>query len=209
MKRMVVQYAVVTGFVALVMAASPVYAGDYTSSFGFGISVPDEYLVLTRDEVQKNADVFLEDGGDRRLREIPTAMRREVYQRVESGQLEIFYRTEGVDVAFVDNVNVMMQPAELPSNERQLREICQLLPEEFSRIFGRPIGMENCEMRAIAGGSALYLAFDGALLGTKTLQYQIQRGDGMMLILTATATQENLPRMLSEFEGMVSSIRVR
>lgn len=207
--RIVVKHAVVAGLAALVSTASPARAGDYLSGFGFGISVPDEYLVLTQDEVQKNADVFLEDDGDDRMREISSTMRREVYDRVQAGQLEIFYRTEGVDITFVDNVNVMMQKAELPANARQLQEICQILPEEFSRLFGRPIGMENCEMRAIAGRSALYLAFDGALLGTKTIQYQIQRGDGMMLILTATSTEHNIPRMLGEFEVMVSSIRVR
>lgn len=207
--RMVARYAVAAGLAVLVIAASPARAGDYLSGFGFGISVPDEYLVLTQDEVQKNADVFLEDSGDDRMREVSSTMRRGVYDRVEAGQLEIFYRTEGVDIAFVDNVNVMMQKAQLPANARQLQEICQILPEEFSRLFGRPIGMENCEMRAIAGRSALYLAFDGALLGTKTLQYQIQRSDGMMLILTATSTENNIPRMLGEFEVMVSSIRVR
>lgn len=68
--------------------------------------------------------------------------------------------------------------------------------------------MENCEMRAIAGRAALYLAVDGALLGTKTFQYQILRDDGMMLILTATSTKNNIPRMLGEFEVMASSIRV-
>ena len=207
--RVVAKYAVVVGLAVLVIAASPARAGDYLSGFGFGISVPDEYLVLTQNEVQKNADVFLEDDGDDRMREVSSTMRRGVYDRVQAGQLEIFYRTEGGDIAFVDNVNVMMQKAQLPANARQLQEICQILPEEFSRLFGRPIGMENCEMRAIAGRSALYLAFDGALLGTKTLQYQIQRGDGMMLILTATSTENNMPRMLSEFEVMVSSIRVR
>jgi len=207
--RMVARYAVVASLAALVIAASPARAGDYLSGFGFGISVPDEYLVLTQDEVQKNAGVFLEDDGDDRMREVSSTMRRVVYDRVEAGQLEIFYRTEGGDIAFVDNVNVMMQKAQLPANARQLQEICQILPEEFSRLFGRPIGMENCEMRAIAGRSALYLAFDGALLGTKTLQYQIQRSDGMMLILTATSTENNIPRMLGEFEVMVSSIRVR
>ena len=205
----VTKYAVVAGLAVLVIAASPARAGDYLSGFGFGISVPDEYLVLTQDEVQKNADVFLEDDGDDRMREVSSTMRRGVYDRVQAGQLEIFYRTEGGDIAFVDNVNVMMQKAQLPANARQLQEVCQILPEEFSRLFGRPIGMENCEMRAIAGGFALYLAFDGALLGTKTLQYQIQRSDGMMLILTATSTENNIPRMLGEFEVMVSSIRVR
>jgi len=42
----------------------------------------------------------------------------------------------------------------------------------------------------------------------KTLQCEIQRGDEMMLILTATSTKNNIPKILSEFEVMVSSIRV-
>lgn len=129
--------------------------------------MPDEYLVLTQDEVQKNADVFSEDDGDDRMREVSSTLLRGVYDRVQAGQLEIFYRTEGVDFTFVGNANVMMQKAQLPANARQLQEICQILPGEFSRLFGRPIGMENCEMRFIAGRSALDRAFDGALLGTQ------------------------------------------
>lgn len=105
--RMAAKHAVAAGLAVLVLAASPARAGDYLS--GFGISVLDEYLVLTQDEVQKNADVFLEDSGDDRMREVSSTMLCEVYDRVQAGQLEIFCRTEGVDIAFVDNVNVMMQ----------------------------------------------------------------------------------------------------
>ena len=97
--------------------------------------------------------------------------------------------------------------AELPANDGQLREICQLLPGEFSRMFGRPIALDDCELRAVAGRRSLYLAFDGALVGTKTLQYQVQRANGQTLILTATSKVANVPRMLSEFEAMVASIR--
>jgi len=82
--------------------------------------VPDEYLVLTQDEVQKNADVFSEDDGDDRMREVSSTLLRGVYDRVQAGQLEIFYRTEGVDFTFVGNANVMMQKAQLPANARQL-----------------------------------------------------------------------------------------
>lgn len=123
--RMVAKHAVAAGLAVLVLAASPALAGDDLS--GFGISVPDEYLVLTRDEVQKNAEVFFEDAGDGRMRAVSSTLRRGVYDRVQAGQLEIFYRTEGVGSAFVDNVNVMMQKAELPANARQLQDICQLL----------------------------------------------------------------------------------
>jgi len=190
---------------ALVLAASGAVAGEYASGFGFGITVPDVYLVLTAEEVTTNAELFLdESGGD-----VPLGMRREVFDRVRAGEIEIFYRTEDVDPNFVDNVNVMVQRAHIPSSAAELDEICRLLPVEFSRMFGRPIGLDECELRAVAGRPSLYLAFDGALAGTKTLQYQVQRSPQETLILTATANVDNVTRMLGEFEAMVTSIRPR
>ena len=56
---------------------------------------------------------------------------------------------------------------------------------------------------------ALYLQFDGAIPGTTTLQYQVQRNVGESVVLTATAATPNLPRIMGEFEEMVASIRLR
>lgn len=193
----------------LVACASVALAGDYASGFGFGITVPDAYLVLTADEVAENAELFLEESEGDAYGRIPSAMRGEVFARVQRGEIEIFYRTEGVDFDFIDNVNVMVQRARIPTNQAQLDEICSVLPEEFSRMFGRPIGLDDCELRPVVGRSSLYLAFDGALAGTKTLQYQLQRSAGETLILTATAKISNVPRMLGELESMVASIRPR
>lgn len=198
------------GVVVLLLAclcASTASAGDYRSGFGFGITVPDAYLVLTADEVSNNAELFLEEEAGDAYGGIPSALRREVFQRVQDGEIEIFYRTEEVDFDFVDNVNVMVQRARIPKSEAQLAEVCRILPGEFSRMFGRPIALDDCELRAVAGRRSLYLAFDGALAGTKTLQYQVERTNGETLILTATAKTANMPRMLGEFEAMVASIR--
>ena len=184
-------------------------AEDYESGFGFGISVPNVWLVLTRSEVTNSAEVFLGDGGVSGLGSVPLAMRRAVYDRVQAGELEIFYRREDTPGSFIDNVNVLMQSADLPSTPDQLENICQILPTEFSRVFGRPIAMDVCEMRERIGRRSLYLEFDGAVPGTTTLQYQIQRSQRATLIMTATAATENLPRMMDEFEEMIASIRLR
>jgi hypothetical protein len=136
-------------------------------------------------------------------------MRRAVHDRVQAGELEIFYRREDTPGSFIDNVNVLMQSADLPSTPDQIENICQILPTEFSRVFGRPIAMDVCEMRERIGLRSLYLEFDGAVPGTTTLQYQIQRSQRSTLILTATAATENLPRMMDEFEEMIATIRLR
>jgi hypothetical protein len=183
-------------------------AEDYESGFGFGISVPNVWLVLTRSEVANSAEIFLGDGGAFGLGSVPLDMRRAVYDRVQAGELEIFYRREDTLGSFIDNVNLLMQSADLPSTPAQLEKICQILPTEFSRVFGRPIAMDVCEMRERISRRSLYLEFDGAVPGTTTLQYQIQRSQKATLILTATAATENLPRMMDEFEEMIASIRL-
>lgn len=150
-------------------------AGEYESEFGFDISVPNVWLVLTRSEVADDAENFLGSRGSSGLGSVPLAIRRMVFDRVQAGELEIFYRRDGMSGSFVDNVNVLMQPANLPSTPEQLARICQILPSEFSRVFGRPIAMDFCEIRERVNRRSLYLQFDGAIPGTTTLQYQIQR----------------------------------
>ena len=183
-------------------------AGEYESDFRFGISVPDVWLVLTGSEVADKADVFLGEGGSSGLGSVPLAVRRVVYDRVRAGELEVFYRRESAPGSFIDNVNILIQPANLPSTVEQIEGVCKVLPGEFSRVFGRPVAMDVCEIRERVGRRALYLQFDGAIQGTTTLQYQLQRGRGLTLVLTATAATENLPRLMGEFEEMVASIRL-
>lgn len=194
----------------VLLAADVAAAGEFRSGFGFGISVPDVWLVLTRGEVERNAGLFLEEdaGGDGALGRIPVSMRRTVFDRIRAGELEIFYRRESESDLFVDNVNFLLQPADLPSTREQLDGVCRLLPGEFSRIFGRPIAMEACEMRDRARRPALYLQFEGAVPGTTTMQYQLLHDDEATLVITATTARASLPRMQDELEGMVESIRI-
>lgn len=198
------------GIVGFVLAASPALAREVRSGFGFGISVPDVWLVLTRGEVEIGSQHFLEEDGspDDALERIPVAMRRTVFERVLAGELEIFYRRENETEGFVDNVNFLLQQAALPATPEQVVGVCRMLPGEFSRIFGRPIAMEACELRERARHPVFYLQFEGAVPGTTTMQYQLPRGRAETLVITATTARASLPRMLSELEGMVESIRI-
>jgi hypothetical protein len=200
--------SVVAMALPIATTSGPAWGRDYRSGFGVGISVPESYLVLSRDELERNADFFIEGDSQDSPEAVPLSLRRDLFESVRSGQLEILYRTDDVDPDFVDNVNIVQKRVDLPSDESELNRICQLLPVEFSRLFGRPIGMDGCEMRFVGARPALYLAFDGAMPGTKTLQYQIRKAPGQTLIMTATAAASNLTRMLGEFEKMVTSMRM-
>lgn len=195
---------------ALASTPSVARAGEFRSGFGFGISVPDVWLVLTRGEVEQHAELFLDGSGSGvdALERIPVAMRRTVFDRVRAGELEIFYRRESESDGFVDNVNFLLQRTEPPMTREQLVGVCRVLPTEFSRIFGRPISMEACEMRERLFRPVLYLQFEGAVPGTTTMQYQLPRAGDGTIVITATTASVSLPRMLSELEGMVESMRI-
>jgi hypothetical protein len=197
---------VFAGMLGLAVATAGT-AGEYRSGFGFAISVPDVYLVLTQREVAAQSDLLLGENEASVLDSIPADLREVVLQRIMRGDLEIFYRREGLSGDFIDNVNVMRQPSPLPKSAEQVESLCSALPAEFSRVFGRPIAVDACEIRNMMGRRALYLQFDGAIVGTKTLQYQLEQAAGSTLVMTATAASTNLSRMLGEFEAMVASIR--
>lgn len=185
-------------------------AEDYRSGFGFEISVPDVWLVLTRGEVSDHANLLLGDEDPEApsaLDAIPAAMRRVVFGRIQRGEIEIFYRNDLDPGSFLDNINVMRQSTKFPGNAAEVAAICKLLPSEFSRVFGRPITMDMCELRDMVGRAALYFQFDGAVEGTKSLQYHINRTARETIVITATIAAANLARSLSEFEAIVASIR--
>ena len=210
--RIVIVWMVALWMIGVAGIVVPAHAGEYESGFGFGISVPDVWLVLTRSEIQQSVDHFLAEGADEggatELGSVPLAMRRAVHDRVRAGELEMYFRRTPELGSFVDNVNVMTQSASLPNSPAQLVGICHALPAEFSRIFGRPIALDVCEMRERIGRRALYLQFDGAVPGTTTLHYQLQHGLGKTLVFTATTVLPNLPQVIGEFEGMIASIRL-
>lgn len=193
-------------------ATGAALAGDYRSGFGFEISVPDVWLVLTHGAVAEDpngeVEFFLEADGTSAFDMIPPEMRESVLDRVQEGDLEIFYRRAERSSSFLESVNIMRQASPLPGSREEVSLVCEILPGEFSRVFGRPIAMEACEMREIMGQRALYLQFEGAIEGTKTMQYQLEQSDDITLVLTAVATESNLSRMLGEFESMVASIRL-
>ncbi len=60
---------------------------EIRSGFGFGISVPEVWLVLTRAQVAEHSNLFLEADGSEVLEAIPEAVRRVVFRRIEKGEL--------------------------------------------------------------------------------------------------------------------------
>jgi hypothetical protein len=186
--------------------AEPPDPDHYQSSFGFRAAVPDAWVVLSRQELLDNPELF--DG----FAELPgldgvdPGLMTQIQHRIRSGQVEFLFRVSQTPSGFADNINVIKQVGKLPQ-DHELAQVCRELPAIFAQHFGRPAELHRCDFATVAERPALHLEFDGAVAGTRSIQYSIQRSSAVQLVITATATlntlaivQEDLARVLATLE---------
>lgn len=194
--------------IVILLASSGAGADEYQSSFGFSTSVPEGWVILSREELRENPDLFDHIASDPELAALDGTLKADVMERIQTGQIELLFRPLGLapDPVFADNVNVLKQVAKLP-NAEQLDATCLELPGAFGQYFGRPIEIHTCKLTNAAGRPALQLEFDGAAEGTTSVQYQIQRTENITLIVTATAANQRLGAMKKDFQAIIDGLK--
>jgi len=185
---------------------TPVYGKEYRSSFGFTIDIPGHWLVLTRQELKENPDLFDFDKKD--FANVDKNLLKNITSEIKSGKVEVYFNQKTSDSSFADNINVAKQIGKMPENNTELREVCDLLPEQLSSYFGRGIKLYQCKLKSISGLESVFLEFDGVIEGTRTIQYQLQKSPSVQLIITATCKNSILNTIRNEFDKMILSIRM-
>ena len=201
MKRYILVGLVISFFI------TPVHAKEYQSSFGFTVNIPEHWLVLTRQELRDNPDVF--DFDKKQFGEVEKNLMRDVISRIESGRVEIYYNQETSDSVFSDNINVVKTIGRIPENEGERHDICSLLPGQLSSVFGREIKVHQCKLKKVNQLDSLFLEFDGVVEGTRSIQYQIQKSSSISIVITATCKNSTLETMRNEFENIIHSIKMK
>ena len=112
-------------------------ANEYQSSFGFRAEIPSNWIVLSREELRDNPDLFEGFESLPGVGEIDPELVVQIQQRVRTGQVELLFRASDSPSSFADNINVIKQIARLPG-KTELEQACRQLPTLFAQAFGRP-----------------------------------------------------------------------
>ncbi len=188
------------------IAVTPAFGKEYKSSFGFTIDIPTHWLVLTRQELKENPDLF--DFDRKEFGSIDKNLLETIASAIKSGRVEFFFNQETSDSRFSDNINVVKQVGKTPENDTQLRKMCDSLPEQLTSYFGRKIECYQCKLKDINGLKFLFLEFEGVIEGTRSIQYQIQKSPGVQIIITATCRNSVLDTIREEFTRIIFSINM-
>lgn len=189
----------------LCLAMSPAMAAEHTSVFGIKLDVPADWLVISAKEAKDNADLIEGNlkaaGGD------AARFSSEVMKAVRAGNLEMFIQQTTSDETFNDNVNLSKRFGRLPAAGEELQQLCAAAPAELGRVFGHPVAMVRCETAKVGDLPAILLEFDGALVGTRSIQYQFQLTPATVVAATLTSKVATLPQTKPLFEQMMASVR--
>ena len=197
---------IIFSILILVSWSASLSAETYHSSFGFTINIPSHWLILSKQEVKDNPDLF--DFEKESFKNTDKAMLNQIKNMVLSGKVEVYYNQNTSDIYIMDNINVLKQIGQLPHTISESKEACRSLPGEFSRAFGKHINFYDCGLRTVSGLNAFYSEFDGIVDGTRSIQYQIQKSPSVIIILTATCKNQNLKVIKKEYEDIVSSFKI-
>ena len=194
--------------VLLVVTFAPQsYAEVYQSAFGFTFDMPSHWRVVTQEEIQDNATWFEEFSRGSDFESVAPQRMQQTVDQITSGEVEIYLNEDTADDTFTDNVNVTQRSNRISDDPRYLKKLCPVMPSELSRAYGKLVGLYQCDARGLNGRTALYLEFDGAVQGTRSMQYQIKKSPTVTIVITATAKDTTLGQTRSDFDKMMQSVR--
>lgn len=99
-------------------------------------------------------------------------------------------------------------PARGESSPSELEQLCSTLPGALSTAFGREVGVHRCELAQVGGRRSVFLDFDGAVAGTRSLQYQVPASESVALAVTATFREENDAVIWSELVAIMATFTI-
>ncbi len=179
------------------------------SDFGFQITLPPNWAVVTRDDVREKPEVvrgtFEAAEKKRTLLDVPQDLYSSLKEKLVGGQVEYYYKTGSPHVS----VSLYQEKGTLAQSEEDIKKTCRLLPDELSKISKRPVTVHECRSRQVGNTTGLYLVADSYRPGEKYVQYMVQKDRDQVLLFTATGSSEDFGAVKSEFDELMKSLKLK
>jgi len=160
---------------------------------------------VTKEEIKDNPDLFDLQKVD--LGNVNKDLLKLVIQKVEAGGIEFWFNTATSNFQFSDNINVYKTFGANPKNENNLPSLSKL-SSEYTKVYGKDTKCYKSELREINGLNTMYIDCDGVVEGTRSLQYVIQKSQGVQILITATCKNSVLDTIRDELNNIIKSLRM-
>ncbi len=208
MNRKKVMFFVVLAILPLVWAL-PASSLMVQSDFGFQITLPPNWTVVSRNDVKEKPEVvkatFETAEKKKTLLDFPRDLYNTLKEKLVGGQVEYYYKTSSPHVT----IAVYQDKGTLPQSDAGINETCRLLPEELSKISNKPVTVHECRSKQVGNTTGLYVVADSYQQGEKYVQYMVQKDGDKVLLFTATGRGEGFDVIQSQFDELMESLKLR
>jgi hypothetical protein len=179
------------------------------SDFGFEIKLPENWTAVSKNDVKSKPDMvkatFEAADKDKILLDLPREFFAKVKEKIAGGDVEYYYKNGSPSF----NISVYEDEGTVARSGSDVKETCSLLPDELSKITGKPVRVHECRSKQVGKINALYLVVDAYQQGDKYIQYLIQKSPNRILMLTATsASGKDFEAVKSEFDEIMKSFKL-
>jgi hypothetical protein len=195
---------IIFSILIVILWALPLSAEIYNSPFGFSIDIPSHWLIMSKQEIMDNSDLFNFEAEE--FKDVNQDLLNNIKNMVASGQAEVYLNKETSNVFFNDNINVVKTIEDLPQTPSELSQYCTQLSDMLAEQLGKRALVYECNFKKIAGTNALYIVVDGVVEGTKSIQVQIPKSPNVTIVITATGKNETYEIISKEFDEIMDSL---
>ncbi len=169
-------------------------AGAYESPLGFSIDLPSHWNVVNKQVLKKDPRKYGSLG--------------ESKKEILNGKAEIYENLSARHDKVNDAIFVHLDRGGMRPIKAMEKQICNetLLQKAFSRSLGRKVKVYACKVVRVSNYDAIYLDFDGAQPGSRSLQYQIWKPSNDTITLTLTTRSKSLEKVRDEFTALIFSL---
>jgi hypothetical protein len=200
------------GIVVIVLSAmwlATAYAGTYESQFGFSIDLPSHWNIVNMKNLKDNPERYF-SAHNGRSKNIDESFSEKNKKEILGGKVEIYENLSTNYDNFTDNIYVQMDHGDVKPLKAVEKAICnvKMLKAAFSKSFGRNVNVYACKVVKVSSYDAIYMDFDGAYPGTRSLQFQIWKPSNDIIIMTLTTKNKTLKKLRDEFTAIAYSLNV-
>jgi hypothetical protein len=185
------------------------HAETYESQFGFIVDLPSHWNVINMKNLKNNPRKYYSAPHDT-VKAIGESFVEKNKKEILAGKAEIYENVLTNYDNFTDHIYVQMDHGGMKPLKAMENAICDLnmLKAAFSRSSGRDVTVYSCSVVKVSSYDAIFMDFDGASPGTRSIQYQIWKPSNDIIILTLTTKNKTLEKLRDDFIAIIYSLKV-
>lgn len=168
------------------LAAEPIQPKEFKSNFGFKAKLDSGWVLLGPSLAGKE----FQDIASLAPHGIDEEEASTYFERIKSGKVEYYLDSLMSESTFRNNVSVQLMHAERDYSsidQEGLNEICTIVEEELSQVWGAPVVLDKCLVQKAKGVAFLALIYLVEQHNIFIVQYEVPLSSNVQVVIVGGA----------------------